>query len=464
MNDSYFELQQENLARSPEFEVNPIGELSFHGVNLMSLIADYGSPLKITYLPKITSQIQQAKAMFQSAFAKVNYQGGYTYCYCTKSSHFSFVLDEVLKNDCHIETSSAFDLPIINKLHQEGKISKSTFIVCNGFKRPEYTLQISKLINQGFSNVIPVLDNEKEIDEYLSKTEKSFNLGIRIATEEMPNYSFYTSRLGINPNKIFSFYNEKIKRLKQVKLKMLHFFINTGIQDHAYYWNELDKCLKLYIELKKVCPELDCLNIGGGLPFKTHLSYQYDYQGFIDKIIAKINDTCGKENITPPNIFTEFGTYTVAESAMNIFEVLDEKQQNDKESWYMVNNSFMNTVPDAWGIDQRFIVLPINKWKGPYKHVYLGGLTCDSMDFYNAEIHNSKLFLPPVDELEPLYVGLFNTGAYQDALSGFGGLKHCLVPSPKYLVLDKNDNGEVLVKEFKEEQSAAEMLKILGYK
>ncbi|MFT6717473.1 MAG: arginine decarboxylase, partial [Saprospiraceae bacterium] len=82
----------------------------------------------------------------------------------------------------------------------------------------------------------------------------------------------------------------------------------------------------------------------------------------------------------------------------------------------------------------------------------------------NAEIHNNKLFLPPLDEQEPLYIGLFNTGAYQDALSGFGGLKHCLVPSPKYIVLDKNEKGEIVSKEFKEEQSAAEMLKILGYK
>ena len=44
---------------------------------------------------------------------------------------------------------------------------------------------------------------------------------------------------------------------------MLHFFINTGIRDNAYYWNELLKCLKVYIALKKICPSLDSLNIGG---------------------------------------------------------------------------------------------------------------------------------------------------------------------------------------------------------
>ena len=52
---------------------------------------------------------------------------------------------------------------------------------------------------------------------------------------------------------------------------MLHFFINTGIRDTAYYWNELLKCLKVYINLKKICPTLDSLNTGGGFPIENLL-------------------------------------------------------------------------------------------------------------------------------------------------------------------------------------------------
>src|SRR5688572_15985794 len=81
--------------------------LHFNDIPLMDIIKQYGTPLKITYLPKIGSQIQKAKRMFKVAMAKADYKGSYTYCYCTKSSHFSFILEEVLKNDIHIETSSA---------------------------------------------------------------------------------------------------------------------------------------------------------------------------------------------------------------------------------------------------------------------------------------------------------------------------------------------------------------------
>src|SRR5688572_15655543 len=106
-------------------------ELYFNDIPLMDIIKQYGTPLKITYLPKISSQIQKAKKLFNVAMAKADYKGEYTYCYCTKSSHFSFILDEVLKNDAHLETSSAFDIPIIKDLYKRGKINKETFIICN---------------------------------------------------------------------------------------------------------------------------------------------------------------------------------------------------------------------------------------------------------------------------------------------------------------------------------------------
>ncbi|NBQ46879.1 MAG: arginine decarboxylase, partial [Sphingobacteriia bacterium] len=80
------------------FEVKD-DELYFNDIPLMDVIKQYGTPLRITYLPKIGSQIQKAKRLFNVAMAKVDYKGKYIYCYCTKSSHFSFVLDEVLRNE-----------------------------------------------------------------------------------------------------------------------------------------------------------------------------------------------------------------------------------------------------------------------------------------------------------------------------------------------------------------------------
>ena len=90
----------------------------------MEVVEKYGTPLKLSYLPKIGQNIRYALKIFNNGMNKHNYEGNYTYCYCTKSSHFQFVLEEVLSNGAQIETSSAFDIPIIHNLHKEKKLPK----------------------------------------------------------------------------------------------------------------------------------------------------------------------------------------------------------------------------------------------------------------------------------------------------------------------------------------------------
>jgi arginine decarboxylase len=438
-------------------------DLYFHDINLMDIIEQYGTPLKITYLPKISSQIQKAKRLFNVAMAKVDYKGKYTYCYCTKSSHFSFILEEVLKNDVHLETSSAFDIPIIKSLYKSGKITKDTYIVCNGYKRPAYTEYISDLVNSGFTNVIPVLDNMNELDYYKKSFKKKCQIGIRIASEEEPTFEFYTSRLGIRYRDIVQYYKDHIESNPKFELKMLHFFINSGIKDNAYYWSELNKCLSVYCELKKICPELNSLNIGGGFPIRTSLNFHYDYEYMTEEIVSKIKSYCEENDVAEPNIFTEFGSFTVSESGATLYSIIDQKLQNDNELWYMIDSSFITTLPDIWGISHRFLMLSLNKWDKEYQRVNLGGLTCDSLDYYNSEAHVNQVFLPKTDKQEPLYIGFFHTGAYQESLAGYGGTQHCLIPAPKHVIINRDEDGEITTKLFAKEQSYKSMLKILGY-
>jgi arginine decarboxylase len=115
-------------------------------------------------------------------------------------------------------------------------------------------------------------------------------------------------------------------------------------------------------------------------------------------------------------------------------------------------------------MNQKYIMLPVNNWGLPYQKVNLGGLTCDSMDFYNTEAHSSDLYLPIFEEeSERQYVGFFHTGAYQESLGGYGGIQHCLIPAPKHVIIDRLEDGTITTRLFSEEQSSAPMLDILGY-
>lgn len=463
MNTKYIDLINQTFDFPQEEFKLENKNLQFHDVNLMELVEKYGSPLKFTYLPQISKNINRAKGWFTKAIANNKYKGKYNYCYCTKSSHFNHVLNEALKNDIHIETSSAFDIDIVENLKKQGKITDDTYVISNGFKRAQYVSNIARLINNGHKNCIPIIDNYEEIDLLSEEIDGKFNIGIRIASEEEPKFEFYTSRLGIGYKNIVPFYNRQVKDNKKVKLKMLHFFINTGIRDNAYYWNELSKCLKVYTSLKKICPSLDSLNIGGGFPIKNSLAFDFDYEYMVDEIINQIKLVCDEEEVKVPNIFTEFGSFTVGESGGAIYEVLYQKQQNDREKWNMINSSFITTLPDTWAINKRFIMLPINRWNDSYERVLLGGLTCDSDDYYNSEQHMNAIYLPKYNKEKPLYIGFFNTGAYQETIGGFGGLQHCLIPSPKHILLDRDEDGNLIEQLFSEQQKSEDLLKILGY-
>lgn len=448
----------------PQDEFNLIEDrLFFHGIDLMHLAEEYGTPLKFNYLPQISNNIQRAKGWFREAMNNLGYQGNYYYSYCTKSSHFSFVLDEVMKNDVHIETSSAFDISIVRNLYESGKLSKGKFVICNGFKPEKYINEMASLIDDGNLKIIPVVDNTQEVQDLLAKTEGELNIGIRIASEEEPKFEFYTSRLGIRYREIVPFYKAIIENNPRVNVKMLHFFINTGINDTAYYWNELTKCLKIYCQLKAICPTLDSLNIGGGFPIKKSLAFDYDYPYMVREILMQVKKVCTDNNIPEPHIFTEFGSFTVGESGGAIFKILGQKQQNDREKWNMIDSSFMTNLPDTWAINQRFILLPLNRWYDDYERVLLGGLTCDSDDYYNSEQHSNAIYLPKFDRDKPLLLGFFNTGAYQETVGGFGGLKHCLIPEPRHVLIKRDDEGKIVTELFSEEQTAEDFMKILGY-
>ena len=152
MNNTYESLVQQTFNFPQEGFKLQDNHLFYNDVDVKAMIDKYGTPLKISYLPKIGMQINKAKAMFAAAIKKHKYEGEYNYCYCTKSSHFSFVVEEALKHNIHLETSYAYDIDIINSLYKRKKITKDIHIVCNGFKQkitqaalPNYSTTVLKM-------------------------------------------------------------------------------------------------------------------------------------------------------------------------------------------------------------------------------------------------------------------------------------------------------------------------------
>jgi arginine decarboxylase len=107
-------------------------------------------------------------------------------------------------------------------------------------------------------------------------------------------------------------------------------------------------------------------------------------------------------------------------------EVLDEL--NDKlADKYFLNFSVFQSVPDVWGIDQVFPIMPLHRLdERPERRGIIQDLTCDSdgrIDHYvGRDGVESTLPLHAWRSGEQYLVGIFMVGAYQEILGDMHNL------------------------------------------
>lgn len=106
-----------------------------------------------------------------------------------------------------------------------------------------------------------------------------------------------------------------------------------------------------------------------------------------------------------------------------LFNELNEKLA-DK---VFVNFSLFQSLPDVWGIDQVFPIMPLSQLDTPLtRHGVIQDITCDSDGRIDQYVDNgslsSTLALPEPQEDETLLMGFFMVGAYQEILGDLHNL------------------------------------------
>ncbi len=106
------------------------------------------------------------------------------------------------------------------------------------------------------------------------------------------------------------------------------------------------------------------------------------------------------------------------------------------------NFSLFQSMPDIWGIDQIFPIMPIHRLnEQPLRRAVIQDLTCDSdgrIDQYvNGQNIENTLPLHDIDSNEPYLIGFFMVGAYQEIL----GDMHNLFGDTHSINIKLDDNG-----------------------
>lgn len=443
--------------------------LFYENIDLFELAQKFGTPLEVAYTDLINKRIKELTAQFNKALKKYNYEGEFIYTFASKANTHSEVVTTALNEVSGLEATSGYDLEIINYLLDRKLFPRQDLIICNGFKHGSYFSAIRILKNKGL-NVIPVLENEDELKMFLQDSSTTYDVGLRLNVDnrflEKYGLGVYGSidskgRFGIFEDELFKF-AERIQASPNLNLKLLHVHVGGTITDTNYYTNIVATVYEhIYCKLP---PTVTHFDVGGGLPVQYSLDFKFDYADFAEQLVSKIASISKVKNSVQPNIIGEYGRYTVNDHSFVLFNVdLVKQSYINGTDWYLVNGSLMTTLPDMWALHQRFMILPLNGWDRSIKSVFLGGLTCDPDDVYLGDADNTGgMFLPSLDSTEPLYLGVFGTGAYQEMISGVKGVHHCLLPEAQELIIYKK-NGEHKFDKINPHQSSDTVLHKLEY-
>ncbi len=446
-----------------DFMARHDGQLLMGGrVSLTELARAHGAPLELVYTPQITAQVQRMQAWAEQARATTGYEGRFIYAYATKANFAAEAVQTALQAGAHYETSAAADVVIAHGLFRQGLLPADRLICCNGSKEPNYIEAIQALRRDGCERVIPVLDDLDEL-EALAATPQPLLFGVRERAAG--------NRDGTHPgNDRFGLTDGEIERAAariagtRHQLALYHAMIGSQVENEAHFLETLRASITAYCRLRRVVPTLRYFNFGGGMPTAGYsLDFQFDYEGFLTKLMATIRDTCAAFDVPMPDLIGEFGRYTVATHSLFLLEVGAAKAgQPGEPDWYLLNGSLMVSLPDAVLVDgQEFVVLPLNGWDRPVRPVRLAGRrTCDSDDVYPRP-HRPPLMLPELRAGEPLILAFCGVGAYQQMISGRGGAHHCLSPEPARVIVSEREGR--LVSRFVPQQDQATIARLLGY-
>ncbi len=143
------------------------------------------------------------------------------------------------------------------------------------------------------------------------------------------------------------------------------------------------------------------------------------------------------------------------------FKNKDLKSINEKiQEKYLANFSIFQSLPDFWGLGQRFPVMPLTKLNiTPNRSATIWDITCDS----DGEIPFSKdypIYLHDVDlDKEDYYLGFFLVGAYQEIL----GMKHNLFSYTNEAIVNFDAEGNYEIEFLEPTQKIREILIDLDY-
>ena len=429
------------------FGISKDGELTVaegnNAYNLLDLAVKYGTPLQVVFPFIIEERLKDLLGYFQAYIKIYGYKGKFFYHFPMKVNQNKEFILPLISGGANLEVTSANELWLVKKLWEGERFNTKIRVICNGPKTDQYLDLVEELRSKGM-NIVPIIEGPEEI-ERISKYKGDVGMRVDLDIKADTHWDKKFDRFGLSEKDVLNL--NKIKNLK-----IMHYHLGSQIKTQKSILEGVRHAFNIYVELQKIHPNLDTMDIGGGFGIPYEKKKFYTAKNVSSKIIKMLKNLSNKIGIKHPNLAIEWGQYIVAPAQVTIYKVISEKPilKANAKSWYVIDGSFINDLKDTWAIHQKWHAIPTNNMESVLKRVWLAGSTCDSDDKYIAG--GNYILMPKLYENKDQYVAILDTGAYQDGLASH----HCLLSAPTKIIAQdgmikiarKRENAEYIGKLF----------------
>ncbi len=388
-------------------KVNERGHLSIGGVDSVTLVEKYGTPLYVYDVGLIRKNARS----FVEAFEKLEVQAKVAYA----SKAFSCVAMVQVAE----EEGLCLDVVSAGELYtalQAGFPSERIHMHGNNKSFSELEMAVDHDIG------CIVIDNFYEIDlleELLRKKNKQMDVLIRVTPGIELNTHHYIMTGNEDSKFGFNFANgqadEAFQRLfnhEHLRLKGLHCHIGSQIFETEGFRvavNLLFDQVEKWLDRDGFTPEV--LNLGGGYGIRyTQEDKPLNYQIYVEEMVKAVMENSERLHIPMPEIWIEPGRSIVGNAGISLYTLGSSKEIPGIRHYVSVDGGMADNIRPAL-YEAKYEAVVANKANmEPTERVSIAGKACESGDMLIWDL--------PIAKMEPGDIlAVFSTGAYGYAMA-----------------------------------------------
>lgn len=273
---------------------------------------------------------------FQNAIKEYEYSGNYHPTYPIKVNQMRQVVEVVrtASDDITMGLEVGSKPELIAVLGMESELN--SLLLCNGYKDENY-IELALMSKKVGRRPVIIVEKLSEIQLILNVADRlgiepEIGLRLKLAGKGAGRWERSggdRAKFGLTIGEIVESVSQLRERGKLSCLRLIHFHAGSQLTTISTLAASLREATQVYVQLKKECPNLTMLDVGGGLGVdydgsKTNFSSSMNYtiEEYARDVVWVVGDICKQAEVDAPDIVTESGRATVAYHSLLVFDVL----------------------------------------------------------------------------------------------------------------------------------------------